>query len=232
MDVRVQNSPSTAIGKVLLPLAAVQYVVLEAVAATAWHDPPYNYAVNFISDLGNPVAGDVFDGRTVTSPLHWVMDTAFIAQGVLFIVAALLLRPLYGAAGRRLDRTLLTLAVLHGVGVILVGFFHESAAALANGVIVVHSLGALATIVTGNVIAIVVAVAGRRLAAPVWHRVLGLVLGVLGLAAFVLLQADHSLYVTAGGVPERVAVYTILVWEAVTGIALLLARTTTKDALA
>lgn len=225
MAVRVPNVSRAVIGKVLLPLAAVQYVVLEAVAAAAWHDPPYNYAVNFISDLGNPVAGDVFDGRTINSPLHLVMDTAFIAQGVLFAAAAVLLHPLYRAAGRRLGKALLVLAVLHGIGVIMVGLFPESAAALTNGVIIAHGIGAATTIITGNVIAIVVAAAGRGLAVPAWHRVLGFTLGVLGLAAFVLLQVNHSLYVSAGGVPERIAVYTIIAWEAVTGIALLVSRT-------
>jgi len=53
-------------------------------------------------------------------------------------------------------------------------------------------------------------------------------LGVPGLAAFVLLQIDHSLYVAAGGIPERIAVYPIIAWEAVTGIALLAPRTTTS----
>lgn len=54
--------------------------------------------------------------------------------------------------------------------------------------VVPYLLGALTAIVTGNVIAIIVAVAGRRLAAPTWHRVLGLALGVLGLATFLVLS--------------------------------------------
>jgi hypothetical membrane protein len=199
----------------LLVLAAVQYLVLEAVTAAAWHTPPYNYAVGFISDLGNPVAGDVFEGRVVNSPLHLVMDAAFIGQGVLFITASVLLA---GAVAGRLRTVLLTLAVLHGIGVILVGFFHESTAALTNGVIVVHSLGAAATIVAGNVIAIVVGAVGRRWSVPTWLRVAAVGTGVLGLAAFVLLQADTTLYNAAGGVPERIAVYTILLFEAAAGV--------------
>ena len=229
MDNEVHTIPRTTIGAALLPLAAIQYLVLEAIAAAAWHQPTYSYAVDFISDLGNPVPGDVFQGRTVDSPLHLVMDVAFIAQGVLFIAAALLLQPLYRGAGRRLARALLTVAILHGIGVILVGFFHESSAALTNGVIIVHGIGAATTIVAGNVIAIIVAVNGRRLNAPTWHRILSLTLGILGLAAFVLLQADHTLYVAAGGIPERIAVYTITVWEATTGIALLLASRTAAN---
>ena len=92
MDVRVQKNAARFRGAgALLVLAGIQYAVLEYVAAAAWHNPPYSYAVNFISDLGNPVPGDTFQGRVIDSPLHLVMDTAFIAQGVLFIAASVLL---------------------------------------------------------------------------------------------------------------------------------------------
>ncbi|MEY9934066.1 putative membrane protein [Catenulispora sp. GP43] len=202
----------------LLLLAGVQYAVLEYIAASAWHHPSYSYAVGFISDLGNPVAGDVYDGRVINSPRHLVMDAAFIAQGVLFIVAGvLLLREVDG----RLGRVLRGLVIAHGVGVILIGFFHESARALHNGVIIVHGVGAAAAIVCGNVIALVIGAKGERLGVPRWLRSACSALGMLGLAAFVLLQVDRPLYHAAGGVPERVSVYTILLFEALVGVTLL-----------
>jgi hypothetical membrane protein len=221
MDVKVQNPIALIRGAgALLVLAAVQYAVLEYVAAAAWHSPSYNYAVDFISDLGNPVPGDVFQGRTVDSPLHLVMDTAFIAQGALFIAASALLLSAMNAG--RFKRVLLGLAIAHSVGVILVGFFHESSAALHNGVIVVHSIGAAAAIIAGNVIPILVGTRGAAWGAPRWLRAAGTALGVLGLAAFVLLQADRPLYNSYGGVPERIAVYTILAFELLLGGILLL----------
>lgn len=73
MDVKVQNGRTSVIAPLaafFLLLAGVQYVLLEAIAASAWHSPAYNYAVDFISDLGNPVPGDVFDGRLINSPLN------------------------------------------------------------------------------------------------------------------------------------------------------------------
>ncbi|MEV6102838.1 DUF998 domain-containing protein [Nocardia sp. NPDC051981] len=199
----------------LLVLAGLQYVALEYITARAWHHPTYSYAVNFISDLGNPVAGDVFDGRTIDSPLHSVMNTAFVGQGVLFIAAALLL-----AARERRERLLFGLVIAHGVGVILVGFFHESAANQHNGVLVVHGIGAAAAIVSGNVVAILV---GTRRGTPRWLRRTSIALGALGLASFALLQADRPLYHAAGGIPERGAVYTILAFEILLGTALLVA---------
>jgi hypothetical membrane protein len=221
MDVGVQNVIARIrIAGALFVLAGVQYAVLEYVAAAAWHNPPYSYAHNFISDLGNPVRGDVFDGRVIDSPLHLLMDTAFIAQGVLVIVASVLLLSAVNAG--RLGRALLRLAIANGVGVILVGFFHESSAALHNGVIVVHSLAAAVAIIAGNVIPIVLGVRGRQLGVPQWLRGAITALGTLGLAAFVLLQADRPLYHSDGGVPERIAVYTILVFEIVLGNILLI----------
>ncbi|MEV5012675.1 DUF998 domain-containing protein [Streptomyces sp. NPDC055692] len=215
MKVQKPGTPArSSLAGALLVLAGLQYLVLEYVAASAWHKPSYSYAVNFISDLGNPVPGDLFQGRLINSPLHVVMDAAFITQGALFIAAAVLLR---GAATGRLGRWLMGLAIAHGVGVILVGLFHESAAALHNGVIVGHSIGASTTIVAGNVIAIVIGANKATLGAPRWLSTSTAVLGVLGLAAFVLLQVDKPLYNAAGGVPERIAVYTILAFELLAG---------------
>ncbi|MFY4718786.1 DUF998 domain-containing protein [Streptomyces sp. LaBMicrA B280] len=215
MDARVQKiSRRSRWAGALLILAGVQYVVLEYLTASAWHRPSYSYAVNFISDLGNPVAGDVFAGRRIDSPLHLVMDAAFITQGTLFITAAALL---LGTAAARRGRWLFGLAIAHGVGVILVGLFHESAAALHNGVIVGHSIGAAVTILAGNVIALMAGADGPRVGAPRPLRRAATALGILGLAAFALLQLDRPLYDTAGGVPERIAVYTILAFEVLVG---------------
>ncbi|GAB3208288.1 DUF998 domain-containing protein [Nocardia tengchongensis] len=216
-DVKVHNlSGRGRFAGALLLLAGLQYLALEYVSARAWHRPTYSYAVNFISDLGNPVAGDVFDGRSINSPLHSVMNFAFVAQGVLFIAAGALLL----AARERSDRLLLGLVIAHGIGVILVGFFHESAANLHNGVLVVHGIGAAVAIVAGNVAAIL---AGRRPGMPTWLRRTSIALGALGLASFVLLQADRPLYHAAGGIPERGSVYTILVFEILLGTVLLVA---------
>ena len=196
----------------------MQYAVLEYIAAAAWSHPSYSYAVDFISDLGNPYAGDVYDGRVINSPWHLMMDVAFIAQGVLFIAAGFLL---LREVGGRLGRVLRALVMAHGVGVILIGFFQESARALHNGVIIVHGVGAAAAIVCGNVVPLVVGTKGERLGVPRWLRSASATLGALGLAAFVLLQVDRPLYRAAGGVPERAAVYTILLFEALVGVTLL-----------
>jgi hypothetical protein len=41
----------------LFILAGLQYLATEAITALAWKTPPYNYAYNFISDLGETTCG-------------------------------------------------------------------------------------------------------------------------------------------------------------------------------
>jgi hypothetical membrane protein len=109
--------------------AAALYLVAEAVSASTF--PGYSYATNYISDLGVPDV-EVFQGRAIDSPLHLLMNTAFVLHGVLFVVAALAARNLAvgsPAPGRPAARWWFTvLAVAHGVGIVLVGLFHGSQA--------------------------------------------------------------------------------------------------------
>ncbi|WP_406481928.1 hypothetical protein [Streptomyces sp. NBC_01615] len=86
-------------------------MVTEAVAASSWKAPRYRHSFNFISDLGVPSCGGEVDGRTVCSPLHAVMNTGFVVQGVLFVVAAVLL---FRMVPGRLRWVYLALAVVHG----------------------------------------------------------------------------------------------------------------------
>jgi hypothetical membrane protein len=70
-----------------LVLGALVFAISETVVAGAWRTPGYSYSGNYISDLGNPQCGP-YDGRVVCSPLHTLMNSAFIVQGVLLGAAA------------------------------------------------------------------------------------------------------------------------------------------------
>ncbi|TQL69438.1 putative membrane protein [Nocardioides albertanoniae] len=214
------------IGAVLLVLNAGMYVVCEAIAASAWRDPTYSYSLNYISDLGVPDVGET-QGRMIDSPLHAVMNTAFVLHGVIFVIAAALLWHAVLRTGLR--RAYLVLAGVHAVGMSLVGLFPGSQAALDDGTIVLHGLGALLAIVAGNTAAIVVGTDLLR------RRVRGLgrtliTLGVLGLAGFLYLLATSGSGVD--GIPERVAVYTVTAAETVAGIAVLVAGRASRRARA
>jgi len=197
-------------GAAVFILAGLQYASLEGIAAAAWTSPRYDYAYNYISDLG--VAGPQFyDGREVLSPLAWVMNTAFVLDGVLFVVAAILVSTLFSGVWRGL---FLSFAVLHGVGSVLVGLFNEAADAGS-----LHLTGALLSIVFGNLAVFVVGLCWRRTGIAGWLGVLSLLLPVLGLVSEtgLLLATDPAVH----GLWERGGVYTITLWELAFGVAML-----------
>jgi len=190
---------------ITLIAAALEYVVTEVITASAWKTPVYSYASNWISDLGAPDCS-TFQGRVVCSPLHDVMNTGFIAS--------ILLLRLFSGASRYVS---LVLALIYSIGIMLVGSFHGSTAATANGTF--HYLGAFMAIVGGNIAAIVTGFLWKRLEMPRWYGSISIVLSFLGIACGVVLGTTIGRI--PPGIPERASVYTILLWQLLTGIVLL-----------
>lgn len=211
-----RSIPGIATAAILFIVAGVQYLAAETVAASAWETPAYNYAFNFISDLGAPDCS-TFQGREICSPLHTVMNAGFIAQGALFVIASVLLqRPVSGRA----RNIYLAIALIYGVGLFLVGYFHGSSEATENGTVIYHYIGASMAILGGNAAAIVAGFQRRPLGMPRWFGIVSIVLGFVGLTGAVVLGTTFG--VLPSGIPERVSVYTITAWQILTGIVLLL----------
>lgn len=212
----VRMRPVQSASAVLWIVAAAVYLVAEAVSATAF--PGYSYASNYISDLGVPDIG-VFQGRAIDSPLHVVMNVAFTVHGVLFATAAVLtVRSAAWRTGAR--RWFVALALVHAVGIILVGTFPGSQTNTDNGLIVFHVLGAAMAIIAGNAAAIVAGFTLRRYV-PRGLGSASIILGVVGLIGLTMLIVDSGSTVIdllPDGTWERIAVYAILVWEALVGI--------------
>src|SRR5206468_1021549 len=115
-------------------------------------------ADNWISDLGSASAG-VFQGRALNSPLHAVMNSGFIIQGLLFGVGALLLsRTVTG----RIRTFTTVMAVVATVGYILVGTFHGSLQAQQNGTLPLHFTGATLAILGANLLSVVLGIHWRK----------------------------------------------------------------------
>jgi len=210
----------------LLLWAGAGYLVCEAVTASAWTDPAHSYAANFISDLGATDCS-TFQQRLVCSPLHTVMNTAFVVYGVLFALAGLLLvraaraRAAHPGGPGRTPRSLLAAVLAHAVGIVLVGSFHGSTAATADGTVAYHYAGATLAILGGNAAVLLAGRQHRALGLRRWFATASTALGVLGLAAVPVLIATSSTPVA--GVVERICVDTIIGWDVMAGIALLLA---------
>ena len=206
----------TVFGGVAFLIAGLQYLLAETISASAWSNPGYDYANNYISDLGVPGCGVEYSGRLLCSPLAPLMNGAFIVDGVLFVIGAVLLGSLL-ARGWRV--AFLAAAALHGVGNVVVGLFNETTGSLAPGLPHTHVVGATLAILFGNVTAIVAGAwmlrGGRRVG------LVAVVLGVVGVVAFAVLALDGL--GLPEGLVERVAVYPITAFELLAG-AFVLAR--------
>jgi hypothetical membrane protein len=170
--------------------AGLSYLTLEGVAAAAFQ-PSYSYTRNFISDLGIP-------GH---SAVAWLMNTAFVVQGALFLAGAVLIRG---------SRRLLAFAAANAAGNVLIALFHSGSAT--------HAVGAVLAIVGGNAAIL----AGSSINGG-QHRKVSLALGAFGLLSFVLFVVALK-DATPPAVWERCSVYSITAWELVTGAWLLSRR--------
>ncbi|MEV7627162.1 DUF998 domain-containing protein [Actinoplanes sp. NPDC089786] len=194
-----------------LVLGALVFIVGEAVAAQAWPAPGYSYGNNFISDLGDPQCGP-YDGRVVCSPMHWLMNGAFVVQGLLLGCAVWL-------AGRALSgRSRAAVRWVGGVtaaGFVLTGVVHSSPEATENGTLWLHYLGATQAILGGNATAILVGRQWRRLRVPAVVGSGSVILGTLGIVAALTWLATFG--VAPPGVLERIAAYAFVLWQVIFG---------------
>ncbi|MGJ0118185.1 DUF998 domain-containing protein [Williamsia sp. MIQD14] len=183
----------------------VVYVVSEVIAVTGY--PGFSLVRDYISALGIP--GD--------SPRATTMNVgAFLVHGCLFAAAGVVAAR--GLSGTRRARAgLAGLAVTNGVGNVLVGLFHAGTSPL-------HGVGAFLAIVGGNAALIVAAGLFRRSGAPAFWCAASRAAGVIGIGCFVALLAVSGADTGIEGAIERGSVYTIIGWDIVAGVALLMCR--------
>lgn len=199
----------TDLGAVLW-MCCLQYFVAEAVSIHGWPGS-YSLSQNYISDLGAVHCGVRIRSLigvtgTLCSPLHAVMNTAFLLQGMLIVVGAALVWPLF-PRGKPWATALLLVAAA-GLGVFLVGLAPEDVRRK------LHFLGAIENFVCCNAgMALMgVALLGWRRSA----RTMGLIAlaaGLTGLTAIGFLAARTYLGLGVGGM-ERVAAYPFPLWIA------------------
>ena len=202
------------VGAVLLALGTVQFFAAHVIAQRAW-PTPYSWTTNYISDLG-AVTCAPGSSDAVCSPLHAVMNTAFLLQGALLIGGTVLTAEAWTAStGRRVWQGLVVAA---GVSWMVVGLVPEDVDRA------VHAAGALPGFVVSNV-ALLVAGASASTQLHRSSRRAATVLGIVGVAGFALLAVattwpDGPVGV---GAAERAVVFPLQIWALVTGVALLVA---------
>ena len=194
------------------------YLAFEAIAAAAWVDPAYDWAANYISDLGFSDCA-IVDGSRICSPLHPLMNAGFFVQGTIFVIGGILAVGLMLPSGWK--RGLVTvLLVLSGVGTFLVGVVHQSVELYASGLNWLHVLVAFLAIGPGNVGILLLGLLVLRDRRWRGYGIAVAGLGVVGIVAALFLLADNDLGVGIGLV-ERFAVYPLNAWTIGTGIVLL-----------
>ncbi|MEV0251835.1 DUF998 domain-containing protein [Nocardia sp. NPDC050712] len=214
--------PARTSAGVLLIVTAMLWFCLEAIAASRFR-PPYSYAHNYISDLGVPEPG-TFEGRAMDSPLSALANFMFFSQGILFLVAAILLTRAVAPSPAR--RAFLLLAVGYAIGFTLIATFHGSEQAAADGTGKLHVLGGAIAALSGNAALIVAGSYLRKLRRYRAYGVFTVIAGVVGILSLVLLMIDRSstsINLLPDGTWERGGCYPILIWEFLTGVLLLLA---------
>lgn len=181
------------------------YLTLEAIAACGYRTP-YSYTHALISDLGVPTE----------SSLAYLMNTAFIVQGILFFLGAVLIAC---ASGRRRTGLFLSLAAANAIGNVMVAAVHSGPVAHADGSIRVHETGALLAILGGNAAILVASSFLPRADKPRWYRDVLIGLGALGLVSFLLLVTEMrvaAIHVLPPAMWERASVYSITVGQLIT----------------
>lgn len=205
-----------AAGGVIWILATLQYGIVQAIVAAAWHHPPYSWLNNYISDLGNTVCGQfaVPHGTAayVCSPMHSTMNISFVVTGLLTIAGAILLRRFWPQD--RLTAVALVLWVITGLGKVLVGLSPE------NKNVDLHLLGVL-NIPVGYIAILLLSLSIRQINRTV--SMTGIVLAILGLVGTALSTAGQfgssALYLGLGvGGMERVSDYPASLWVLMIGI--------------
>ncbi|MFD7667177.1 DUF998 domain-containing protein [Streptomyces sp. NPDC059788] len=204
----------------LLTAGGVVYFAAEFISAAAWTDPPYSYTYHYVSNLG--VRGPVETlHQVMNSPLAWVMNTGFFLFGILIALGVLMLRGLHG--WRR--GVSLTLGLLMAIGGVLLAL-NPGGGQEAAGQIDYHPIGALASIVSGNVLAVLM---GRQHSALGVSRRVGrsmVVLGAIGLIGLPLYLSVAGSEFGLIGLVERVAIYPLFIGQILAGASLWRGRAT------
>ncbi|BBX01823.1 hypothetical protein MMOR_27590 [Mycolicibacterium moriokaense] len=194
---------------VLWICAAVTFIGFEAIAAAAV--PSYSYVAQYISVLGVPE----------WSPRASLMNWAFYLQAVLFLTGTI--AAVQAVGGQWRGAVFLLLTTINAVGNVLVGFVHGFSPLWNDGYDWLHRLGAFLAICGGNGAVIVGSAVLGQAVSMRWYRPIGVLIGAAGLVAAGLLQTYNTwardfMHI---GLVERGSVYTIMIWQILTGVVLL-----------
>lgn len=186
------------IAGIILIIGSLWYMIAETISAFSFNDTLANtYLIHTISELGIP---------NLNSPLFFLMNSAFILIGLTLIIGSFYKFKDF-IIKNRIPYYIFT--VICGVGVIIVGLIHAgNPLALTY-----HALGAVMAILGGNILLVVISRSMDKFEA---YQKVTLVLGIIGLIAFwIMFFSMGNIYMP---VLERLSVYTLIIWNFMTGV--------------
>ncbi|MET9566916.1 DUF998 domain-containing protein [Streptomyces tauricus] len=215
MNPIVRSGAAARAGALLILVGPLVSWGAEFITAAAWQDPPYSPLYNWVSHLGLTGPPQNAFGQVANSPLGAVMDTGWVIYGTLLIIGAFLVfDPRKGAR----PIIIVTLAVLAGTGVALVGIVQGSNANVDNGLIALHTSGAQGVMLAGNTMAIAVGAGGTRIGLTRRRSIASITAGTAGLTAFPLFMTDVLTgWMWNVGLFERAVIYPIMIGHALLG---------------
>jgi len=205
------------IGALLLISGALIFWIAEAVAIHGWTVPLYNLRVNVISDLGNPVPHDFVFGHAVNSPWYFAMNFGFMADGILYGAAIIVLSRYFRGWARIGIRVF---GLLNALGLTVIAVFNQQS---VNRVEMGVHIGGAVLMLMGAFALMLVGASASQVGAPRAYRIFSVVMGGVAILSFTSFITAPSLAIAIGpGVVERVSMWGALVWQLVTGVMLLL----------
>jgi hypothetical membrane protein len=187
----------------------IVFFAAQVVAQTVF-TPTYSLLDNRVSDLGNTICGPWLTYSFACSPLHDLVNAAFITTGVLFVFGAALTWNAWPK--RRLTTAGLVCIALAGFGYVLVGLNPE------NVNVRLHIVGA-SNLLTANLGLLLLGISTRR--EHSWRATLALGLAAVALVGLLggpvlLATLQHG-----GGFGERLVLYPCVMYVIVVGAWLL-----------
>ncbi|HSX47240.1 MAG TPA: DUF998 domain-containing protein [Patescibacteria group bacterium] len=188
----------------LLWILSFQYYVIQIIVSLDW-PIKYSWLKNPISDLGNTVCS-IYSDRYVCSPLHNLMNLAFIVLGLTMVLGSSFIYQEFKES--KFSVFGFIFVSISGFGSILVGLYPE------NTIHFLHSFGAFLVFFIGNlgILTLSLTLRFERL-----FKIYSLISGSIGLISLILYIFHIYLGLNQGGM-ERIVAYPQTIWLIVFGI--------------
>ncbi len=192
-------------GAIALTLVLL-YFVGQFITQLGMKSPPYTIRDNTISELAVTSCGP-FENPTLhqtvvaCSPLHDVMNGAFIIYGTLITIGLILTYPIWPK--RKLTKVALFLLILSGICIVIAGF------APGNSNLTLHTVAASIQFLAQNIGLLLLGIGIRKT-----HKKLGwltIIAGSIGLVGVVMSGTPPFALLGYGGW-QRVGVYPFPLW--------------------